>query len=248
MIIEGNSIAECWLKILNELVLHRKSELSPVILNIKITDEVQPYQSELENDLNHFLETVNQPSIETTAGTIFPISLSGGKTSIFKRYERIWPEIKRDSKNNKGTYFRRLMAYGEKYGRTVNQLQHIIETYNGKGKRSPIHRRSALIATTFDPTLDHKATPLLGFPCLQQVCFIPNSKTKKLKMNAIYAMQHLDTRAYGNYLGLIRLGKYMAHQMNLEFAQLNCMLSILELGKMSKQTATEILKKHSKHV
>jgi hypothetical protein len=252
MIIEGNSVAECWLKILKELVDNKKCELSPIIVKINITDESPPYKTELENELNSFLEKVNQPPIETTAGTIFPISLSSGKTSIFERYNRIWKGVKHAPKNNRGTYFRRLMAYGDeyvtdKYATPVNQLKHIIETYNGiTNGRGKINRRSAFIATTFDPLLDHKSTPYLGFPCLQQVCFIPSSRSKKLmKMNAIYAMQDLDTRAYGNYLGLLRLGKFMANEMGLEFIQLNCMLSVLKLRHMNKSTAKKLLEKYS---
>ena len=246
MIVEGDSIAECWLNILNELVIQKKRELSTVILTINENGAQPLYKAALESDLTEFLKSVNQPSIETTASTIFPISLSGGKTSIFTRYERIWKFVQDESKNRRGTYFRRLIAYGEKNGTPVNQLKHIIETYNGiPGKRNPVHRRSALIATTFDPTLDHISTPQLGFPCLQQVCFIPNSQDKTLRMNAIYAMQYLDTRAYGNYLGLLRLGKFMANEMNLEFVQLNCMLSILELGRMTKHTAKKLSERYS---
>ncbi len=194
MIIEGNSVAECWLKILNELVVAKKTEISPLLVKVNITDDIPSYQYELENDLNNFLIMIDQPCIETTAGTIFPVSLSNGSKSIFDRYERNWKYIKSSSKNRRGTYFRRLAAYGEQYGRNKNQLKHIIETHNGiEGVRKPVPRRSAFIATTFDPTLDHTPQPQLGFPCLQQVCFIPSGG--KLSMNAIYAMQHLTTRA-----------------------------------------------------
>ena len=199
MIIEGNSVAECWLKILNELVVGKKSELSPLIATINIADDVPDYKEKLEADLNRFLEDVGQPSIETTAGTIFPISLDGGNLSIFDRYDKVWKYVKSESKNKRGTYFHRMVAYGDGYGRKTNQLKEIIETYNGiEGIRHPVHRRSALIATTFDPTLDHTHQPQLGFPCLQQVCFLPDGD--KLSMNAVYAMQHLSTRAYGNYV------------------------------------------------
>ncbi len=244
MIIEGNSVAECWLEILNELVVSKKTELSPLIVKINVTDDIPSYQYALENDLNDFLKMIGQPCIETTAGTIFSVSLSNGSKSIFDRYERNWKYIKSSSKNRRGTYFRRLTAYGEQYGRNKNQLKQIIETHNGiEGVRKPVPRRSAFIATTFDPTLDHTPQPQLGFPCLQQVCFIPSNS--KLSMNAIYAMQHLTTRAYGNYLGLIRLGQFMAKEMGLEFVQLNCMISVLGIGKMNKQLAKELIKKYT---
>ena len=242
MIIEGNSVAECWLRALQKIATQKAGdELSPLMLSINMTDEQPQYQEALEKELNAFLKSVGQPCIETTASTIFPVSLSGGKQSIYERYDRNWKYIKKDVRNRKGTYFRRFTSYGEKYHQGTNQLENIITTFNGtEGLRKPIRRRSALIATTFDPLLDHTPQPLLGFPCLQQVCFIPNGN-ETLSMNAIYAMQHLSTRAYGNYLGLIRLGQFMAKEMNLEFVKLNAMISVLGLGRMTKGQAKQFV-------
>ncbi len=240
MIIEGKSVAECWLAILNNIVKTKRSEISPLIIKINVGDGPPIRFSELEMELNGYLKSVGQPCIETTAGTIFPDSLYEGERSIYDRYESVWEHVRSVSKNRRGTYFRRLTAYGDGSGKKVNQLREIIETYNGTESRNPVHRRSALIATIFDPLLDHTHQPQLGFPCLQQVCFIPN-RDGELSMNAIYAMQHLSTRAYGNYLGLIRLGQFMAKEMNLKFTHLNCMVSILNIGKMSKKLASEII-------
>ena len=152
-----------------------------------------------------------------------------------------------DTKNRNGHYFRRFTSYGKNRGKPVNQLQHIIDTYNGvDGVRNPVHRRSALIATTFDPLTDHTAQRQRGFPCLQQVCFVP--KNGRLSINAIYAMQYLSDRAYGNYLGLKWLGQFMAIQMNLELSQINCIASVLHLGQMQKRKANEIVSRYKKHV
>lgn len=248
MIIEGDSVSECWIKILKIFVDLKINELSPVIIHINDNGEDLSGNEDLKKDINKFLNTFSFPSIETTASTIFPSSLLGAESSIFERYENTWKYIKKDSKNRRGTYFRRLMAYGENSiaGGGVNQLKHIVETYNGiNGARKPVHRRSALIATIFDPTIDHNSQPLLGFPCLQQLCFLPDSKKKTLSMNAVYAMQHLPTRAFGNYLGLMRLGRYMANEMGLKFVHLNCMISVISMGdKMSKTSAKKLVDKY----
>ncbi len=246
MIVEGSSVAECWLQLLKLMVDDRGKELSPVVVSIKVTSDEPQYKNDLEEELNLFLSNNGLPLIETTAGTIFPESLSHGENSVFDRFEKVWKYAKKDRKNRYGHYFRRLMAYGEKYDRKTNQLKHIIETYNGiPGIRKPTHRRSALIATTFDPTLDHSAQRMRGFPCLQQVCFLPDSESKTLSLNAIYAMQYLSDRAYGNYVGLIRLGLFMAKEMGLEMVSLNCIVSILGLGGMKKTLASEIVRKYS---
>lgn len=246
MIVEGNSVAECWLEILKIMVDDKVKELSPVVVNIKVTDNEPEYKDELESDLNSYLSNNGLPLIETTAGTIFPESLSHGDSSVFERFDNVWKYAQKDRNNRYGHYFRRLMSYGEKYGRNINQLKHIIDTYNGiPGQRQPTHRRSALIATTFDPTLDHSAQRMRGFPCLQQICFLPDSDSETLSLNAIYAMQYLSDRAYGNYIGLIRLGSFMAREMGLKMVNLNCIVSVLSLGKMNKALASEIVRKHS---
>mgnify|MGYP003651880221 CR=1 FL=1 len=226
MIITGDSVAECWLEVLKVFVYERRSEISPIILRINNTDNQPDYVAELEQEINEFLVEQGQSKIETTAGTIFPKSLAHGKKSVFDRYERIWKYIKANSLNRRGTYFHRLVAYGDEERGTKNQLKHIIETYNGiEGVRNPVHRRSALIATVFDPFLDHKAQSMLGFPCLQQVCFIPDKE--------------------GNYTGLMRLGNFMAGEMGLSFNYMNCMISALALSSMRKSKAKEIVEKFS---
>jgi len=40
--------------------------------------------------------------------------------------------------------------------------------------------------------------------------------------SGFYASQYLFKRAYGNYLGLCRLGRFMAFQMGLKLVRLTC--------------------------
>lgn len=144
MIIQGETVTECWLKTLTAMVNGTQWDFSPVIAQFKTGNESPDYADALETDLNDYLEGVNQPHINTTASTIFPHSLAGGSEHVFDRFDRIWKYIKKDKRNYKGHYFRRLVAFNEKNGHPINQLKHIIDTYNGiEGIRQPVHRRSA---------------------------------------------------------------------------------------------------------
>jgi len=99
MIIQGNSITECWLKALIEIADSNSSELSPFIANFKERTPPPPYKEELETDLNNFLQKIGQNTIETTASTIFPKSLSSGNQSkVFERFDYIWKYIKKTLK------------------------------------------------------------------------------------------------------------------------------------------------------
>ena len=150
-------------------------------------------------------------------------------SKLFARFDKAWPRIKKCSQNRRGSYFFRMTNFrGTEEEKPINQLKHVISTYN-----SGNHRRSALIATIFDPALDHKNNRQLGFPCLQQVSFSPDGNGG-LVVTGTYTTQFLFDRAYGNYLGLCRLGEFMAKEMGLKFVQMNCIALVGQRGTPSK--------------
>ena len=198
--------------------------------NVEVPEIREIVESQLE-DPSKFLQ--NQSVVETVAGTIFPDSiwrLSGGDRHLFfDKYEKMLPFIRRKQSNRRGVYFQRMMAYdpaieGEK---PINQLEHIITTWTLGN-----HRHSALQAGIFDPRFDHSNARLWGFPCLQQVAFHPNGANGKdgLSIVAFYATQTLEEKGYGNYLGLHRLGEFMAREMGLQFKEVICIASALKVN------------------
>lgn len=213
------------------------SELSPAIIVVTEFDQgVAVEDSYIRQSLDEEMSRLNQRSCEDVASTIFPNSMwnpniEDNAPQLFSRYERIWPTIKhRDRANSKGNYFRRLTAYQPNGSNVlpVNQLQHVIETFL-RGN----HRRSALQAAVFDPTRDHVHNRILGFPCLQQVAFAPVG-ADGLSITGFYPLQYMFEKAYGNYLGLCRLGRFMAHQMQRTLVKMTCVASALTLGNQPK--------------
>ncbi len=84
-----------------------------------------------------------------------------------------------------------------------------------------------LQAATFDPRVDHTKAALRGFPCLQQVSFAVQ-KDKTIAVNGFYAFQYIGKRAYGNYLGLCRLGHFVAHELNTKISRMTCYSGIAQ--------------------
>ncbi len=76
---------------------------------------------------------------------------------------------------------------------------------------------------------------------MQQVAFVPDGN--ELAVTAFYAVQHLFEKAYGNYLGLCRLGHFMAHEMGLQLTRLTCMTSVARLGEVKKKDIQELCQK-----
>lgn len=152
--------------------------------------------------------------------------------AFFERFRTFYPALRRcNPLNRHGTYFGRMVAYG-RGPEDGNQLEHIIKNYVERG----ISRPTAMVADVFDASRDHTAQTRRGFPCLNRVGFVVIGKHKdQLGVVADYPTQYLFERGYGNYLGLCRLGKFMARELGLELTQFTCTVGVAVLGDIAKR-------------
>jgi thymidylate synthase len=231
-IVQEKNVSLAWAKVMLRLLTKGMKEISPLIVNIDTpvnmdTPDGEPVETSIIRQMaDEALEASGKPLCLTTANTIFPKSLwvpGAGRELLFSRYERALPRLRKVAQNRYGIYFERLIRHG---GQT-NQLRHILDTWAGGN-----HRRSALQALTFDPAQDHTNQRMRGFPCLQQVMFLPDGKN--LTVSGVYGVQYIFDRAYGNYLGLCSLGQFMAHEMGLRLTSVQCVTTIAELGDIKK--------------
>ena len=232
MLAEEHNLSVAWARVF--LSVLKENEVSPVVVVVRNISDTGPEEiPEIRGALDDFLEADGKGlSCNTVANTIFPSfwNPSAGRRELYDRYNRILPKLRKDKRNKYGVYFQRLISYGvDKDGKGgVNQLEHIIQTWL-KGN----HRRTALQAGLFDPRKDHTHQPVRGFPCLQQVSFAP-SGDGGLSVTGYYATQYAMERAYGNYLGLFRLGLFMAHEMGLRLDKMTCIATPVKLDRTKK--------------
>ncbi|MBI4764642.1 MAG: thymidylate synthase [Deltaproteobacteria bacterium] len=241
--IHGENLSKAWAKAFVKCWEARGNVLAPEIVCFSVDEENNSWELEtpnirqaLENHLDKLgVRSTNQSSIETVAGTIFPESIwnrcQGDRKKLFDDYDSMWPHVERCPRNRRGTYFRRLTAYGKPHDPIkVNQLKEIIEKWQDDN-----HCHSALQAGIFDPFQDHINSRIPGFPCLQQVVFHPHGANgaEGMTVVAFYANQLLLEKAYGNYLGLFRLGLFMAGEMGLKLRGITCVTSNLKLSDRS---------------
>ena len=228
VIVESN-LSVAWGKAF--LRVFDSGEIAPLVvvieyLNNQEVPEVPSIRSALELALG---ADEKAASCEETANTIFPNSLwnpQDDRHSLYTRYNKIFPRIRKHRRNRNGVYFRRLTAFGNNGDEGgVNQLEHIISTWNAGN-----HRRTALQAAIFDPTRDHTNQRQRGFPCLQQVAFA-RTQGDGLAATGFYATQYIFGRAYGNFLGLCRLGRFMAREMGLTLSRVTCIATPAVRGK-----------------
>jgi hypothetical protein len=55
-------------------------------------------------------------------------------------------------------------------------------------------------------------------------------------------MQYMFRRAYGNYLGLVRLGRFMAHEMGFHCDRVICVASV---GKVERHESAGMADAHA---
>ena len=232
---DGGSLSLQWAEAFCRIMDPGVQAFTPLVVSVTAfgEDSLPVEDAEIRAALEAALQEFGTGlSIETVAGTIFPHSFwhpGVPRDLLYVRYKSIAPRLRRDRRNVNGLYFERLTSYpGAPAG--GNQLEFILECYHNQVRRKP-----ALQATVFDPAVDlprqagvFDATkdltrqPQRGFPCMQQVAFAPDSERGTMSMSAFYASQYLFKRAYGNYLGLCRLGRFMAHEMGLRLERMTC--------------------------
>ena len=124
-----------------------------------------------------------------------------------------------------GEYCHRMVAWPGPGGEPINQLTEVaakLRRYADPALR--YHYSSDYEIALEDPVLDLRTyAPGLngspyGFPCLSHVSLTVEDGT--VHLTALYRNQHLVKKAYGNYLGLARLGRALCHHAGLELGKI----------------------------
>lgn len=240
LLLHGN-LSRVWSTGFLYLVDHPSTEISPLVVSITDFSDGEPSEhQELRAALDKALEGNRKANVHTVANTIFPKSVwracKYDRALFFDIYKENIPRYKAwaPTKNHRGMYFERLIDFGVG-PHDGNQLEFIITEYNARKEV----RRSMLQASIFDPKRDHVRSAQLGFPCLQHVSFVPNDGG--LIVNAFYATQQIFEKAYGNYLGLCRLGHFMAHEMGLTLERMNCVIGVEKLDFSPKSKLSQLI-------
>jgi len=233
-IVHGD-LSYAWGEAFLEAVRPGVNELVPLSVTVTGFRDGAPLEDDgIRQALDACLAETENQGCGTVASTIFPEALwnpSADRQLLRDRYLAILPRLRRLHPGNKyGLYFERLTAFGWNKDKEegIDQLDQIIKTWDGGN-----HRRSALQAAIFDPRRDQTDQRQRGFPCLQHVIFTPLGEAG-LAVTGFYATQLLFEKAYGNYLGLCRLGRFMAHEMGLELRRMTCFAAVAKYGHVAK--------------
>lgn len=237
---EDNLISAAWARIFLDLICNPGTEISPLVVSLggfskdNNTDEIES----IRHELDACLKKKRQHSVERVAFTIFPERIwkiaRPDRAKLFELYRQAYPRYVAMNRreNRRGIYFGRLTMFRDNLESSGpcdgNQLEWIISQHDSRNSV----RDSLLQASIFDPAQDHVPDARLQFPCLQHVSFVPTRDG--LVLNAFYATQYIFEKAYGNYLGLAHLGRFMAHELDMDFARLNVTVGVAKIGQIAK--------------
>jgi hypothetical protein len=255
-----NDLATAWAKAYRVMRKCTKRELSPFAVTIHnpagivIPDSLQ---HPMVRALDACLATSGKgyQSVELVAATIFPDrtwKLCGGDRHEFYReaMRNLRTYAKWEPKKNRcGMYFGRLFGFGidhrtgkslgYKSGKAMreaggNQVEHLIRQLKKSVKTGRSVARMQLQAATFDPMRDMTTSGQPSFPCMQHIAFNTNIKSRSLELTAFYATQQLYVKAYGNWLGLCRLGAFIAEESGLTLTRFTCFANVQKMDKSPK--------------
>jgi hypothetical protein len=235
--ITDDSLSRAWARTFLHVLDHPGTAIAPLLVSVTgfTADGLPQEDPGVRTAMDACLAASGKLPVEKVAWTIFPQSLwrlaRGDRRRLHDLYRRALPRFQalRPALNRRGLYFERLIAYG-RGPEDGNQLEWIITAYRA---RSGV-RQTMFQASVFDPARDHVRDARLVFPCLQHVSLVPDGN--ELTMNAFYATQQLFDKAYGNWLGLCHLGGFLAQEMGLAFARLNCYCGVEKLEGVGKRS------------
>ncbi len=165
---------------------------------------------------DQLLTSNRKPPAERVANTLFPKGAAARHPKpedLAAHYrEVLFPRIKRFPKNNSGTYFGRLV---ERIGDEDDQLTAITKKLRSAAGAGQTYG-SRYELNIYDHHRDQNRTR--GFPCLSFVSL--HLKAGQLHACAHYRNHRLIERAYGNYLGVMRLQTYLASAVDVRPGEL----------------------------
>jgi thymidylate synthase len=243
-VIRESTTGAAWLKVVDLAATNYPDRLLHVRLTI--TD---PGAEDLEVRVlvDQMLKALKKAPVQTVVNTLFPAvlaRLSKSPQELSSRYTAMYKRIRREAgANNRGTYFGRIVCYPAR-DEPVNQLTRLIdqlrrdqsakktrpaaiyETTTTTSAAVPAQDRRPLDdtsdATSTEETQVYAPTPdtiPMGFPCLSHLSW--QRLGGRLHLLAQYRHEYLIERAYGNYLALGLLQRYVANAAGLEVGELS---------------------------
>jgi len=235
--IEEASLSVAWLLAMEHLLTMPKGKDVNVVASFTTIEE----DLRVREAIDAFLDSTGKAKpkkkvlpIETVASTLFPESwyvperAADPRAHLYQLRERASKVHRRISGRQEfETYFDRLVAYPSASGESINQLEEqVIRLKRELGHSGPKSSAYELgISEPGDMRIQRpgKDRLMLGFPCLSYVSITLHNNT--INLTALYRNQGFLRKAYGNYVGLARLARFLAREVGVGIGEIACVAS-----------------------
>jgi hypothetical protein len=215
-LIEANDVSEAWLG-MARCVLANGKEVRNLVVAIADPVSVDPVVHAAVED---FCRSRRLLTPKHVAYTIFPEGLARARTAsqlfdVYNRRRGFFDCVK----TGWGTYFRRMTCYEGQRGRE-NQLDRIIHAVNS---RKACHR-AAYTVVIQQP--GRESVRPRGAPCLNYLAVqMEPGQPRTMSLLAVYRNHDVVERAYGNFIGLGWLLRFLCRETGSCVGGLTCMSS-----------------------
>jgi hypothetical protein len=223
--VEGQNLSHAWIRALEGMLT------LPGHAAVNFNVRISPGTPELEDArirciADRLLRDAGLQSIKSIRNTIFPATWAGRleePSELAGFYREQYETIRRFPKNKAGTYFGRLVAYPmgrENHDEPFDQLTDLVDKLRAESRVRVGGKRARKLSSRYQINI-WKPGDIpngRGFPCMAHMAF--HLVDGRLHLLAQYRNQYLIERAYGNYLGLAQLQRYVAKAVGLDAGEL----------------------------
>lgn len=240
--VSGTTLSDAWVGAVRAL-LDAKAPLPNLIISVTNPLDEEPT---VRADLDELIRVHRSSGgrevypVQTVANTIFPEEYfvtpgdAESRTRGYEKYKATQDLRKRTAHSSRrGTYFGRMIDWPG----GINQVEHAIQKLSHAERAGQERANKTEIAICdasdcdlriYDPTKDKVEE---GFPCLSHVSI--SLVEGRLHLTSTYRSQHIDTRAYGNLLGLGRLLRFISEASGLPMGELTNVATCAKLHRPS---------------
>jgi hypothetical protein len=255
-LITAETLSQAWLSALDYLLAHDGKAVNLAVAFAGGEREDAGVRASFDAFVADWRAQKRKPVLypaSTVANTLFPQALyrhgpgEESRERLYQLHARSMRVQRRYAK--KDSYFDRLVNWPGAEGEPVNQLEQLIERLGKQlGRSGPLSSAYELgvshpadgaggEARVYAPGVDRR---LMSFPCLSHISFTVVSG--RLHVSALYRNQDFIARAYGNYLGLARIGSFVAAETGCELGEVLCLATHADMG-LGKQAISGLIER-----
>lgn len=229
--IEAPNITVAWLAAMEYLLSEPKQKAVNLAVAFSSIHEAPAVRSVLDD----FLATAARRRrealypVETVASTLFPEEWYVPDRAEHPRrhlYEchALAQRVHKRLTGEAETYFNRLVHYPTNDGTHVNQLEEQIARLQGQlrtvAPKSSAYEIGVSLPGDLRVQIPGQDKLYMGFPCLSHISLTLHAGA--LHMTATYRNQGFLRKAYGNYIGLARLLRFVAREIGVAPGEIMC--------------------------